>query len=294
MSRAFRIRENRVPQILLFTLFFPTLLVANLSCQEHPPKHSGSTPPPIRQMAGAKDAFESVCASCHGLDGKGGERGPNIASRPEAVHKSDQELMRVLQGARAASGMPSFRSLGSQKLVALVAYIRTLQGQRGRFAISGDAQRGKSLFFGRAKCSECHSVHGQGGFYGTDLSFYAAAVGPGEIREAILKPDRDLDPRRGTATVVLGNSTTITGIPRNEDNFSLQLQTSDGSFHLLNKAKIQSITYHGVTGMPTDYASSLTATELNDLVSFLTKAARWVNPNENPRVSRVFEDGDED
>jgi len=46
--------------------------------------------------------------------------------------------------------------------------------------------------------------------------------------------------------------------------------------------------------MPTDYASSLTATELNDLVSFLTKAARWVNPNENPRVSRVFEDGDED
>src|SRR5438445_8592038 len=96
MLRAFRIRENRVPRILLFTLFFPTLLVANLSCQEHPPKHSGSTPPPIRQMAGAKDAFESVCASCHGLDGKGGERGPNIASRPEAVHKSAQELMLVL------------------------------------------------------------------------------------------------------------------------------------------------------------------------------------------------------
>ncbi len=280
-------------RILLFTLFFPTMLAANLSCQEHPPKHSGSTPPPIRQMAGAKDAFESVCASCHALDGKGGERGPNIASRPETVHKSDQELMRVLQGARAASGMPSFRSFGSQKLVALVAYVRTLQGQRGRFAISGDAPRGKSLFFGRAKCSGCHSVHGQGGFYGTDLSFYAAAFGPGEIREAILKPDRDLDPRRGTTTVVLPNSTTITGIPRNEDNFSLQLQISDGTFRLLNKAKIVSITYHGVTGMPTDYASSLTATELNDLVSFLTEAARSVNPNENPRVSRVFEDGDE-
>ena len=65
-----------MPRILLLTLFFPTALVANLSCQEHPPKHSGSTPP-IRQMAVAKDAFESVCASCHGLDGKGGERGPH-------------------------------------------------------------------------------------------------------------------------------------------------------------------------------------------------------------------------
>src|SRR6266404_1737642 len=295
MLRAFGTGEKRVPRILLFTLFFHTVLVANLCCQEPPPKHSGGTRPPTRQMAKAKDTFQSVCASCHGLDGKGGERGPNIASRPEAVRKSDQELMRVLQGARAASGMPSFRGLGPQQLAALVAYVRTLQGQRGRFAISGDAQRGKSLFFGRAKCSECHSVHGQGGFYGTDLSSYAAAAfGPGEIREAILKPDRDLDPRRGTATVVLGKATTITGIPRNEDNFSLQLQTSDGTFHLLNKAKIVSITYHGVTGMPTDYASSLTATELNDLVSFLTKAARSVNPKENPRVSRVFEDGDEE
>ena len=293
MLRAFRIRENRVPRILLFTLFFPTVLAANLSCQEHPPKHSGSTRPPISQLAGAQDAFESVCASCHGLDGKGRERGPNIASRPEAVHKSDQELMRVLQGARAASGMPSFRRLGSQKLVALVAYLRTLQGQRGQFAISGDAQRGKSLFFGTAKCSECHSLHGQGGLYGTDLSFYAAAFSPREIREAILKPDRDVDPRRGTATVVLDNSATITGIPCNEDNFSLQLQTSDGTFHLLNKEKIQSITHHGVTGMPTNYASSLPAIELDDLVSFLIKAARSENPNENPRVSSVSEDGDE-
>jgi len=42
--------------------------------------------------------------------------------------------------------------------------------------------------------------------------------------EAILKPDGDLDPRRGAATAVLGDSTTITGVPRNEDNFSLHLR----------------------------------------------------------------------
>jgi hypothetical protein len=61
----------------------------------------------------------------------------------------------------------------------------------------------------------------------------------------------------------------------------------------VSSTKRKLITYHGVTGMPTDYASSLTATELNDLLSFLTETARSVNPNENPRVSRVFEDGDE-
>jgi len=94
------------------------------------------------QMAGAKDTFENVCASCHGLDGKGGERGPDIASRTEAVHTSDEELMRVLEGSKARRGMPSFRALGSQNLRALLAYLRTLQGQRARLAVLGDAQRG--------------------------------------------------------------------------------------------------------------------------------------------------------
>jgi len=118
----------------------------------------------------------------------------------------------------------------------LVAYIRTLQGQRARFAILGDAQRGKSLFFERAKCSECHSVHDKA--VSTDrFVVLCNSVRPREIREAILKAGWDLDPRRGAATAVLGDSTTITGVPRNEDNFSLHLPTPDGTFHLLNKTE---------------------------------------------------------
>jgi len=69
------------------------------------------------------------------------------------------------------------------------------------------------------------------------LTFYGATLGREEIRKATLNPKLDLDPGRGVITIVLPDRTILTGIPRNEDNFSLQIQTPDGSFHLLIKRK---------------------------------------------------------
>jgi putative heme-binding domain-containing protein len=95
-----------------------------------------------------------------------------------------------------------------------------------------------------------------------------------EIRAAILNPDRDLDPRRGMARVVLSSGTKFSGVVRNEDNFSIQLQTMDGAFHLLNKSDIRMLTYSGASAMPSDYGTTLNNSEINDLVSFLLRSAR--------------------
>jgi len=65
----------------------------------------------------------------------------------------------------------------------------------------------------------------------------------------------------------------FSGIMRNEDNFSLQLQTLDGAFHLFLKAELENVTHQPNSLMPSDYASTLSPDELNDLVSFLIAAA---------------------
>jgi len=165
--------------------------------------------------------------------------------------------------------MPSFKDYGDQKLAALVKYLRALDGRRSKAAIPGDAQRGKSLFYGKAKCAACHMVAGSGGFFAHELTTYAARRELSEIRTAILDPNKDLDPRRGLIVVEFADSSTLSGIARNEDNFSLQLQSRDGSFHLLNKQDIRKLTYTGVSPMPADYASSLSTAEIDDIVSFL-------------------------
>jgi putative heme-binding domain-containing protein len=234
-------------------------------------------------QADAKQTYESVCAACHGLDARGGERGPDIASRPEVARKTDAELAQILANGKPAGGMPSFSSFGVARISAMVAYLRTLQGRGKVIALPGDPERGRALFFGKAKCSECHSLAGQGGFFAPDLAGYSGSLDVNELRTKILDPDRGLDPRRGLVHVVLSDGAELTGAARNEDNFSIQLQTADGTFHLLSKSDVRAQTYVGASGMPRDYGSTLTAAELNDVISFLLRSVSEHTQQRSPR-----------
>jgi cytochrome c oxidase cbb3-type subunit 3 len=221
-----------------------------------------------------RKTFESVCATCHGLDGRGGERGPNIATRAEVQQLSDEETLHVLQKGMPAAGMPAFGALGVPKIYAVTAYLRVLQGGGKAPPILGDAQRGKLLFFGKARCADCHMISGLGGFVGADLSSYGANRSAKEIRTAITDPNKDLEPRERTVLVTTHEGRQFTGIARNEDNFSLQLQSLDGTFHLFSKKDLEHFEYLPKSLMPSDYGSVLSATELDDLVSYLVRAAR--------------------
>jgi cytochrome c oxidase cbb3-type subunit III len=218
--------------------------------------------------------FGSMCAGCHGLDGRGGEHAPNIATAAEVQQMADAELLRVVRNGIPSAGMPGFGStLQSDQLKAVVSYLRILQGKNQAVALTGNPGAGQSLFFGKARCSECHMVAGKGGFIGADLSTYGSSHSASDIRKAIVDPDANLDPRLRTVIVLSRDGTKYTGIARNEDNFSIQLQTLDGRFHFFEKSAIASLEHQPRSLMPSGYASTLSARELDDLVSYLVKAA---------------------
>lgn len=219
----------------------------------------------------AKSIFEGVCAGCHGLDGRGGERGPDVASRRELVGKSDEYLFSVIKDGRPSRGMPGFGAYGEKQLLSLVAFLRELQGSGKQTSSSGKPDRGRELFFGKGRCSVCHMVAGQGGFFAGELTGFAAKRSADEVRSAIVAPEKDRDPRKGPLTVKLENGKVLTGMPRNEDNFSVQLQTSDGLFHLLKKSEIVSLE-RSIT-VSADHGHALSSDELNDLVGFLVQSA---------------------
>ena len=241
------------------------------SSQHAKPVQSGSA-----LAAETGKTFAATCAGCHGLDGRGGERGPNIATRPEVVRRSDQELLQILRNGVPAAGMPSFAALGDGKLAAMVSYLRTLQRKNAAAPITGDVQHGESLYFGKARCSECHAINGKGGFIGSDLSDYAAGSSAAEIRSTIVNPDIDQKEGRSNTLVTLRDGKTWEGIVRNEDNFSLQLQSLDGVFHLIQKSEVAELKA-GQPLMPDDYGKSLSPAELDDLVGYLMSVAR-ANP----------------
>jgi putative heme-binding domain-containing protein len=230
-------------------------------------------PKATHTVAAGRQTFTSICASCHGLDGKGGERGPDIATRPEITRLSDQEIMKVLRVGVPGKGMPPFAALGRAKLSALLTYVRSLQGKGTATPVSGNPERGKELFSGKAGCSECHMVNGAGGFLGPDLSHYGETHPAKDILMAIVSPDKTIGRRQPVAEVSSKDGKTYSGLVRNEDNFSMQLQSMDGTFHLFSKSDLAAIKYRPESLMPTDYGTRLSAEELDALTAYLAGIA---------------------
>jgi cytochrome c oxidase cbb3-type subunit 3 len=221
-------------------------------------------------------AFAASCSGCHGLDGRGSERAPNIADRPKVQHLSDSQIFRIIENGIPGTGMPAFHSLESSQIKALVIYLRTLQGTKRTkktIELPGDPQHGETIFFGKAGCSHCHALAGQGGFIASDLAAYASTRAAEEIRSAIIEPTASSDRPVRLATATTRGGEKYVGRVRNEDNFSLQLQTLDGTFHFVSKSDLATLEYDSKTLMPSDYGSKLSPDELNDVVSYLIGAS---------------------
>ena len=254
--------KGAITKIGLALIFFGAIGTA--VCQNS--SSEGSAPSQRPELPG-KSVFALRCATCHGLDGLGGEHAPDIV-RPTAVSNlSDQALLDLIHDGIPQVGMPAFPDMGKEDGQALVAYLRLLQGKSSGNSIAGDPVRGREIFFGKAGCAACHS---RGQFIADDLSGFARDHQVGEIREAILRPTGG---RPEAATAVARDGRKFSGMIRNEDNASLQLQNEDGQFYLLMKSSLLSVQRKAGEPMPVDYGERLNATELNDLLGYILREA---------------------
>ena len=117
-------------------------------------------------------------------------------------------------------------------------------------------------------------VQGAGGFLGRDLSAYGATLSPAEIRANLLRSRSSADRANKMAVVTLRDSCKFTGVIRNEDNFSIQLQSPDGAFHFLITSDVAQLEFLPEPIMPTDYGTMLKPAELDDLVNYLVSASK--------------------
>ncbi len=236
-----------------------------------------------------KQTFASSCAHCHGLDGRGGERAPNIAENPKVQRLSDVQIAHIVENGIPGTAMPAFHALATSDVSAVVTYLRTLQGTRQAVKLPGDPVRGEAIFSGKAGCSVCHMIAGKGGFIASDLSSYARTHTTEQIRSAITDPAAGGDQQARLVTATTRGGEKIAGRIRNEDNFSLQLQTLEGTFHFVTKSDLESLEYNAQSLMPSDYGSTLNPDELNDVVSYLIKVA-GANVSGTPKKADEFED----
>src|SRR5215470_3124052 len=99
-------------------------------------------------LEAGKRHFEARCAACHGADGKGGERGPDIISTERARRRSADDLSELIRKGVPAAGMPAFQ-LSARELQELVAFVRSLSAPAIESAVAGDVAAGAAFFFGK-------------------------------------------------------------------------------------------------------------------------------------------------
>jgi len=165
--------------------------------------------------------------------------------------------------------MPPFAALGPARLSQVLNYLRSLQGKYRAPAVSANTEEGKNIFTGKGGCAQCHMVHGAGGVLGPDLSDYGVNHSADDIRSAIGSADKRPGFHKGLAKAITKEGQQVSGLVRNEDNFSIQLQALDGTFHLLEKSSLSELTFDSAPVMPGDYDSRLSKSELDQLVGYL-------------------------
>ena len=222
-----------------------------------------------------KRSFAVRCAPCHGLDGRGGEHAAGIINTASAAAQTNEALAATIRSGIPDKGMPSFGFLPDQQIMEIVRYVHELRDTGNAAYLKGDPSAGAKLFFAKAHCSDCHMVHGKGGFIASDLTEFGRTHTEKDIRQMIVQPDNADMTRAQRVTVVTQSGQSFSGLVRNEDNFSIALLGEDGVFHLLAKSDIARITREPRSIMPDDYGRRLSSRQLDDLASFLVLGAAY-------------------
>jgi cytochrome c oxidase cbb3-type subunit III len=236
--------------------------------------HPKATPESIAQ---GKDIFQGTCAGCHGIDGSGA-MGPNIQGA--AASLGPETLFATIHNGITGSGMPSFATLGDQKLWLLVDYVSSL-GHGGQAVGAGDTQKGKEVYDANG-CSNCHMIGGQGGDSGPDLTTIGTQRAASYLHDVLLDPganlpetdnglqERQAYPEYVMYRAVLKNGQVVEGMRVDDDSFTIQLRDAKGQIHSIQKLKVEKLEAEpGKSFMPS-YKRKLSETQLNDLVAYLS------------------------
>ena len=225
--------------------------------------------------------FRANCSPCHGLDARGGGRGPDLVTSQWVHSVNDQAIFdKISRGVPGTEMPPS--SFEDSETWTLVAFVRSVNTTAPPTSL-GNRAAGERLFFGKLACDRCHMVKGRGGHLGPELSRVGASRSIAYLTESIREPSKELsvgylDPNNhygspleyDTVTVVTKSGQRLVGVAKNEDAFTIQLLAEDDELHLFSKSDLAEVRHDRRSLMPAYTPEMLGARELQDLLAYLS------------------------
>jgi putative heme-binding domain-containing protein len=218
-------------------------------------------------LARGEKLFQVHCGRCHGAKGEG-SRGPLLARPKLPRAPDDAALLKVIQEGIRGTEMPGAGAMSDREMRQTAAYVRSL-GRVPVKPVPGDAAHGAEIYRTKGNCATCHSIHGEGGVAGPDLSTIGDSRSAAHLRESLVDPQAAVPRGYLLVTVLPKNGSPVIGQRVHEDSFSIQIRDDAGRSHSFWKSDISEINrQRGKSPMP-PYKDLLSDSELTDLVAYL-------------------------
>jgi putative heme-binding domain-containing protein len=157
---------------------------------------------------------------------------------------------------------------GERQIWQVVAFVESL-GRIEQPPVAGDAARGQALYASKGNCAQCHTLNGRGGATGPDLTEIGARRAVLYLRQSLLEPEAAVPDGFLQVRVAGKDGSRVSGVRLNEDAFSIQIRDFSGNMRSFWKSELAELHKDwGKSSMP-NYATILTAAEIDDLVAYL-------------------------
>ena len=121
----------------------------------------------------------------------------------------------------------------------------------------------------KAGCIKCHTLNGEGGKIGPDLTGIGRRFSRIHLIESILEPSRTVAPSYATHALVLENGRILSGIKVEEKRATLVIGDNQGKLNEVPKSQIEQIIKQPTSTMPEGLEKKMTDREFLDLIAFL-------------------------
>lgn len=250
--------RNSLPRLVC------ALLATMIVRAQEPPKFDPAS------VQRGKDFFVSHCGFCHGVNAKGGEKGPDLLRSVLVLDdENGSSLAPFLQHGRPDKGMPAF-TLTPDQVRDIAAFLhRSIEAAADRDKyevhniVTGNAQAGQQYF--AAHCASCHSATG-------DLKGIGKKYDPEKLQDALVMPrPEETGPPMFTLSVTTPDGKTVEGVPEHLDDFSVALRDTSGNYHSFKRTSPETprIEIHNRLQAHYDLLPRYTDADIHNLTAYL-------------------------
>jgi putative heme-binding domain-containing protein len=139
-------------------------------------------------------------------------------------------------------------------------------------ALSGrNFERGK-MMFAAGRCSSCHTMRGEGGAIGPDLTQLGTRFSPKDMIEAIIEPNKTVSDQYAATVFTMKDGSSILGrlINENETSYAIsQNPFAPETLREVPKADVASTKYSYISVMYPGLINNMNEDEVKDLIAYL-------------------------